>query len=69
MTRKKIEQPIKQKFLVKLNKKTLIECFQLLKEVYCDSVMSRMHVFEWHKWFMEGREEVEDDERPGRPST
>jgi hypothetical protein len=28
-----------------------------------------MRVFEWHKWFMEGREEVEDDERLGHPST
>ncbi|KAK9753126.1 Cyclic nucleotide-binding domain [Popillia japonica] len=29
-----------------------------------------MHImFEWHKRFSEGREEVEDDERPGRPVT
>jgi hypothetical protein len=25
-------------------------------------------VFEWHRWFMEGRGEVEDDKRPGSPS-
>jgi hypothetical protein len=25
--------------------------------------------FEWHKWFMEGQEGVEDDERLGCPST
>jgi hypothetical protein len=31
--------------------------------------MSRTQVSEWHKWFMKGREEVEDDEHPGRPST
>ena len=29
----------------------------------------RSHVFEWHRRFSEGREEVEDDENPGRPST
>jgi hypothetical protein len=32
-------------------------------------MLSRTRVFEWHKRFMGGREEVEDDERPGRPST
>ena len=31
--------------------------------------MSRTLVFEWHKRFKEGREEVEDDHRSGRPST
>jgi hypothetical protein len=25
-------------------------------------------LFEWHKWFVEVREEVEDDEHPERPS-
>jgi hypothetical protein len=27
-----------------------------------------MRVSEWQKWFMEGREEVEDNECPGHPS-
>ena len=31
--------------------------------------MSRARVFEWHKRFKSGREEVEDDPKPGRPST
>ena len=31
--------------------------------------MSRTHLFEWHRRFKEGREEVEDDHRSGRPST
>jgi hypothetical protein len=30
--------------------------------------MSRTQVFEWHKRFMEGWEDVEDDKRPGHPS-
>jgi hypothetical protein len=38
-----------------------MECFQLLKEVYNDNVMSHTRVFEWHKWFREGQEEVEDE--------
>jgi hypothetical protein len=28
-----------------------------------------MREFGLHKWFMEGQEEVEDDKRPGRPSS
>jgi hypothetical protein len=50
-------------------KKSVTECFQMLKEVCGDNVMSHTQVFEWHKRFMEGREEVEDSECPGRPST
>jgi hypothetical protein len=64
----KIEQHINLKFLVKLKKK-ISECFQLVKEVYGDNVMSRTRVSERHKRFMEGREEVEEHELPGRPST
>ena len=31
--------------------------------------MSRLRVFEWHKRFSEGQEEVEDDSHPGHTST
>ena len=31
--------------------------------------MSRTHLFEWHRRFREGREEVEDDLKSGRPFT
>jgi len=31
--------------------------------------MSRTHLFEWNRRFKEGRQEVEDDHRSGRPST
>ena len=66
MISSKVEQRINLKFLVKLRKPPS-ECFQLLKEVFGDNCMSRTRVFEWHKPFSEGREEVEDDERTGRP--
>ena len=33
------------------------------------SVLSRTQVFEWFKRFKEGREEIGDSQRPGRPST
>ena len=38
-----------------------MECIKLLKNVYGYNLMLRSHVFEWHKRFSEGREEVEDD--------
>jgi hypothetical protein len=62
----KIKSASIAKFPVNL-KKIPTECFQLLKEVYGDNVMSHTRVFEWHKRFMEGQAEVED-ERPGCPS-
>ncbi|XP_015376246.1 PREDICTED: putative uncharacterized protein FLJ37770 [Diuraphis noxia] len=63
---KKLNNGINLKFLMKLGK-SATECFNLLTEVYGDSVLSRPRVFEWHKRFREGREEVEDDLRVGRP--
>ena len=61
-----MEQRINLKFLAKLGK-TPIECFALLQQVYKDKTMSRVHAFEWHKRFREGREECEDSQRSGRP--
>ena len=63
-----IEQRINLKFLVQLGK-TPTETFNLLQEVYGDATMSRTRIFEWHKRFREGREDVEDDPRSGRPTT
>jgi hypothetical protein len=34
----------------------------MLREVYEENTLSRAHVFEWHKKFSVGREDVEDDE-------
>ena len=31
--------------------------------------MSKTIIYEWHRRFQNGRKDVEDDERPGRPST
>ena len=38
-----------------------MECIKLLKDVYGNNLMSCSRVFECHKRFSEGREEVEDD--------
>ena len=62
------EQRAKLNFLAKLGK-TPSESFAMLQQVYGEETMSRSHAFEWHKRFKEGREEVEDDPRSGRPST
>jgi len=56
------------KFLVKL-KKSVTETFHLLTEAYGEDCMSRTRVFEWHKQFLEGRESLKVDDRPGRPRT
>ena len=67
-SRYKMEQRINLKFLVKLGKGPT-DCLKLLQEVYGEATMSCARLFEWHKRFTSGREEVEDDPKSGRPST
>ena len=63
--------------VVQRNNQKLLVCFgktptkalKLLQEVYGDDMMSRTRLFEWHRRFKEGREEVEDKYKSGRPST
>ncbi|KAJ8961706.1 hypothetical protein NQ318_021306 [Aromia moschata] len=45
--------------------RTFTEAYAMLKEVYGNEYLSRIRVFEWFKWFKEGRETTEDDPRPG----
>lgn len=47
--------------------KSATETFASLNEAYGDATLSRTMVFKWHKAFKEGRENVEDDPRCGRP--
>ena len=42
---------------------------EMLTKAYGESAMSKTRVYEWYKRFQNGREDVEDDERPGRSST
>ncbi|GFX43394.1 protein GVQW3 [Trichonephila clavipes] len=63
-----IEQRIVVKFHFNLGK-TATETYNLLKEVYGSQCLSRARVFEWFKRFKDGRQDVEDDSQPGRPST
>ena len=62
-----VEQRINLKFLVRLGK-TPTEALKLHQEVHGDDTISRTCLFEWHRKFKEGREEVEADHRSGRPS-
>jgi hypothetical protein len=41
----------------------------MLTEAYGPDAMKKSGVFEWHKRFKGGREDVKDDERTGRPKT
>ncbi|KAM9767815.1 LOW QUALITY PROTEIN: protein GVQW3 [Dama dama] len=68
MSDRYLEQRISIKFCVKLNK-SASETHHLLKEAYGNEVMSRARVFDWHKRFKEGREDIRDDARSGRPVT
>ncbi|XP_006882927.1 PREDICTED: putative uncharacterized protein FLJ37770-like [Elephantulus edwardii] len=68
MSDRYLEQRISIKFCVKLNK-SASETHHLLKEAYGHEVMSRARIFDWHKRFKEGREDIRDDARSGRPVT
>ena len=45
------------------------ETLKILCDIYGDSSMSRTRLIELHKHFVEGREDVEDDPKSGRPCT
>ena len=62
------EQRTNLKFLVRLGKSSS-EALCMLQQVYQKQTLSRSTVFLWHKRFKEGREDVEDDHRGGKPST
>ena len=47
----------------------MTETFQLLIEANSEDCMSCAHVFEWHKRYFEGTENLKDDNRPARPHT
>ena len=68
MSDKNLEQRINIKFCVKIGK-SASETLALLTVVYGEYAMKKSRVFEWHRWFKEGREDVQDDPRSGQPKT
>jgi len=68
MDQQKFEQRCAIKFCVKLGKSTTVT-YENLQRAYGEHSLSRAQVFRWHKYFLEGREQVEDEPCAGRPST
>ena len=62
------EQQIAVKFCAKLGK-SAFDTFTLLNTAYGDVAMKRAACFKWHERFKSGRQFIDDDERPGSPST
>jgi len=67
MDRQKFGQSCAIKFCVKLGESATVTS-EKLQRVYGEHSLSRTQVFRWHKSFLEGREQVEDEHRAGRPS-
>jgi hypothetical protein len=62
-----MEQRANIKFCVRTGK-TGTETSQLMKEACGDNALSSTRVFEWCARFRDGRENLEDDDRIGRPT-
>ena len=61
-----MEQGANIKFCVKLEKK-FVETYELMKKVHGDDCMSCNQVYTWFTRFKNGRNDLNDDPRPGRP--
>ncbi|UYV67987.1 hypothetical protein LAZ67_5002717, partial [Cordylochernes scorpioides] len=65
---KKMDQRTCIKFCVK-NEIKCADAFRMLTVEYREATLDRRNVYRWYKMFSEGREDVSDEERAGRPST
>ena len=63
-----MEQRANIKFCFKLGK-TFTETLELMRQVYGDDCLSRTQVFMWYGRFKDGRENINDDPKSGRPKT
>jgi hypothetical protein len=68
MSDRLFEQRINIKLCAKLDKRAS-ETLQMLTEAYGADAMKKSSVFEWHKRFKEGWEDVKDDKKTGLPKT
>ena len=64
----KFEQSSAIKFCVMLGESATVT-YEKLQRAYGEHSLSRAQVFRWHKSFLEGREQVEDEPRAGRTPT
>ncbi|UYV75991.1 hypothetical protein LAZ67_13002040 [Cordylochernes scorpioides] len=65
---KKMDQRTCIKFCVK-NEIKCAYAFRMLTVAYGEATLDRSNVYRWYKMFSGGREDVNDEERAGRPST
>ncbi|UYV64694.1 hypothetical protein LAZ67_3001685 [Cordylochernes scorpioides] len=65
---KKMDQRTCIKFCVK-NEIKCADAFRMLTVANGEATLDRSNVYRWYKMFSEGREDVNDEERAGRPST
>jgi len=72
LSRAKMQRSLEQRYVIefcaKLGKSGS-ETLQLFRTAYGDAVLSSAQVFRWHKALKDGRENVDDKQRAGRPST
>ncbi|GBN93795.1 Putative uncharacterized protein FLJ37770 [Araneus ventricosus] len=61
-----MEQRVNIKFCFKLGK-TAPETHEMLVKVYCVDAVSKKYVFEWFRRLRDGKEDVKDEPRSGRP--
>ena len=63
----RMEQLLAIKFCFKVGKSEK-ETLQMVNAAYGDQALSRSKVFRWYGRFRDGRENIEDDSRSGRPT-
>ena len=51
------------------NKIKCADAFKVLTVAYGETTLDKSDVYRWYKMFLEGREDGDDEERAGRPST
>jgi transposase len=68
MERNDREQQVNMKFCFKLGT-SATETYEMLVEVYGDAAVTRKTVYKWSERFRGGSESIDDEERPGHPST
>ncbi|XP_018377435.1 PREDICTED: putative uncharacterized protein FLJ37770 [Trachymyrmex cornetzi] len=58
-----------QRICIKFCVKKSADAFRMLTVAYGEATLDRSNVYRWYKMFSEGREDVNDEECAGRPST
>ena len=62
-----MEQRLAIKFYFKAGKSAK-ETLQMVNAAYGDEALSQSNVFQWYRRFCDGREDIEEDPRSGRPT-